>query len=67
MFKRREDNRTDDIVVLEGHVPRNCFEEIQIENSNDENHQLRINTWRNGPFLTDVLSKPRIIWSIDSD
>jgi hypothetical protein len=36
MLDVKEDEHTDDIVVFEGHVPRDCFEEIQIDDNNDE-------------------------------
>jgi hypothetical protein len=65
----RDDEHTDDIVILEGHVPRDCFEEIQIDNDNDEDHQYSetMNEETFLPSLTDVLSKSIVIRIIDSE
>lgn len=57
---------TDDIVVLEGHVPRDCSEKIQSGDYNDEDHEPREMTREmtkgdTVPLLTDVLSKLRIL------
>jgi hypothetical protein len=52
----KEDEPTDDIVVLEGHVPGECSEEIQIDSNNDEDHQYYKNSRRECSFSHSVMS-----------
>jgi hypothetical protein len=61
MLDVKEEKHTDDIVVFEGHVPRDYFEEIQIDDSNDEDYRPKDNRLRKRPSLTDVLSKSTIV------